>query len=327
MRVDLVRRDFPLPLHQERDAKGALVHLPLFPTQRLVGRGQLAGWSAIVTEEEHERILLQTRVPKLLHDGTNTVVHVCQHGRKNSAMKVLNVGELLHVGIRTLQRTMHGVVSQVKQERFVVVSPDIIDRFTRQRVGQIFRFHHRLPTTHDRIVGVVVRFVISHMRRVDQATFSDPTALAPTGQGLSPKHRRHTPVRRRYEIMSLVGETEKLIKPVSKRVKSRRSPLMPFADQARCVARGLEGFRDRGFLDRQAETRIFVLGSGRIEFVPKTRGRPTREQPSPRRTAIRCGHVASREANPIRGDGVDVRCRDICVALAAELTISEVVCK
>ena len=78
-------------------------------------------------------------------------------------MHILNRRELLHVRVRSLQRTVDGVVGEVKEKRAVVISVDEVNRFARQRVGQIFMLDDRLASSQDGIVGIVGRLVVSHV--------------------------------------------------------------------------------------------------------------------------------------------------------------------
>ena len=72
---------------------------------------------------------------------------------------ILDVGELFHVGVRSLERAVDRVVGEVEKERFVVVTIDEVDRFASEGVGEVFGFLHRLAAADDGVVGIVVGFV------------------------------------------------------------------------------------------------------------------------------------------------------------------------
>ena len=72
--------------------------------------------------------------------------------------------------------------------------------------------------------------------------------------------------------MSFVGEAKELIEPMAKRMKLRRSALMPFANQTRGVTRILKRLRNRDLRRWQANPRTFIHRTNGIEFVAETRG-------------------------------------------------------
>ena len=174
---------------------------------------------------------------EFLENRADAVVEVGEHGGKNAAVNVFDVGKTLHVGVRPLQRTVDGVVCQVQQKRSLLVTIDEVDGFAGECVGQVLPFVDGLPVAEDGVVGVVGRFVGAHVRGVNAfAVGTSPTALLAVGQRATAEHRRHALVRRGHEEMAFVQKTEELVEAAADRMVFRVSAQMPLADEGGRVA-------------------------------------------------------------------------------------------
>ena len=67
---------------------------------------------------------------------------------------------------------MNRIVGNKQKERLVGMTANEIDGLTRNGIGKVFFFLNRLASSHDRIVGIVIRFV-AQVGRVDH--FSEPS--------------------------------------------------------------------------------------------------------------------------------------------------------
>src|SRR5262245_26343219 len=115
-----------------------------------------------------------------------------------------------------------------------------------------------------------------------------------------------------------VGEgAVELIEAALGRAKLLVEAEVPLADDAGRVAEPFEDIRDGAFRERQAE-----LGPLAVELMPVARLISARHQAGPRRTAVRPGDIALREADAVPGDRVDVRRRDVLAALEAVLPVA-----
>ena len=92
-------------------------------------------------------------------DSTHTVIQICQHGREDSTLNVLDILEFFHVLIRGLKGAVHRIVGNEQKEGFVRVSLNEIDGFAGDGIGEIFLFPNGLASPDDGVVGIVVRFV------------------------------------------------------------------------------------------------------------------------------------------------------------------------
>ena len=110
---------------------------------------------AIVADKEDERILFQARVSQFRHHRSDAVIHVRQHGGKDSPVDVVDRLKLLHVSVSPLKWTVNSVVCQVEKERSVLRAIDEIHGFSSQSVRQVLVFDNRLTTAVDRVVRII----------------------------------------------------------------------------------------------------------------------------------------------------------------------------
>ena len=187
--------------------------------------------------------------------GPHAVVEVGKHRGKDPALYVLNVRELFHVLIRSLQWTVHGVVGDVQKEWMRLVSIDEIDRLAGERIGEVLALVNRLASAHDRVVGIVSRLGVAHVGGVnDPAVSGYKSAFTATGQYRAPQPSGGAEPRVWHEVMPLMGEPEKLVEPMSERMKLSLSAKVPFTNQAIDVADISQQFGQRLLVARQADS-------------------------------------------------------------------------
>jgi hypothetical protein len=168
-----------------------------------------------------------------------------------------------------LQRTVHGVVGEEQEKGFVGVTIDKVDRFASERIGQIGRFVDRLAAAQNRIVGIVVGFVVMQVRAVGDVA-EGASAGSSTRKRFTAQPGSGAEPRRRDKIMPLVYEAEKFVEAAALRVVNGGAAAMPFADVSGDITRLAKGVGQRGLGSGESVGRILILGSYRIELMPKT---------------------------------------------------------
>ena len=103
--------------------------------------------SAIVGEEEDERVVVEPLRFERIDDFANAGIEVIDHGQQDFPGRV---GAVLVLSFDILdlrlERSVHGIVGQIDQERLLAVPLDEIHRFVRQTVGQVAFFPRPLQT-------------------------------------------------------------------------------------------------------------------------------------------------------------------------------------
>mgnify|MGYP003304109378 FL=1 len=94
-------------MQHERYSQASLVLAAFTVAQRLVAGGQFASWAAVVAQKKNQRLFFNFFMAQLGQYAPYTVVVVGKHRGKDPALYVLNVRELYHVLIRSLQWTVH----------------------------------------------------------------------------------------------------------------------------------------------------------------------------------------------------------------------------
>ena len=125
--------------------------------------------------------------------------------------------------------------------------------------------------------------------------------------------------------MPLVQKAEELIKAAPLRMKRSGAAQVPLAHQSRRIARVTQMIRHGLLRDGQANARRSVLRADGIELKTKPRLVATGHQRRTRGRAKWCGDIAARESRPTRRERIDLRCRDLFPAIAAEFAVTEVV--
>jgi len=120
-------------------------------------------------------------------------------------------------------------------------------------------------------------------------------------------------------------ETVKIIKATTDRIEFGGAAEVPFPEHARDVACIDEFISNRSFPDRQSGFRILVLGSDGIELIAETSLIAACHESSPRGATEGCCDVTLSESNAVPCQRIDIRCRDLWIALAPELTITQVI--
>lgn len=82
--------------------------------------------------------------------------------------------EFFHIFVGRLKGAMHCVVRDVQEKGFVSMSVNEVNGLAGDGIGEVFLFLNGLATSDDRIVGIVVGFIASHMSRVDHFAESLP---------------------------------------------------------------------------------------------------------------------------------------------------------
>ena len=241
---------------------------------------------------------------------------------------------------RLLRRS--AVVGEIDHQRAVVLA-DLLERGQHAADGVVLRRHHRrehppvvvgdMRKAVDVVLRRLERVVLGVERQVEEERFFavrlEPLA-GPVGIGLG-------------GVEAVVGDGHGLgghSRVDDRGVKKRRVapgaqelvespaggdelvgfPQMPLADGTGGVAQRPEPAGYRGFGDRQAKLR-----SAAVPLVAKPRLVAASHQAGSRGAAVRARDVSLRESNARRGDGVDVRRRDLRIALAAEFAVALIV--
>ncbi len=127
--------------------------------------------------------------------------------------------------------------------------------------------------------------------------------------------------------MAFVEEPEELIEPAPLRMIFRRAAKMPFPESARGVTGGFHCRSQSCFGEREANLRIEIGCTYDIAFMTEPGLIASRHKSGPRRSTERRAHIALREAHPARRDGINIRSRNLGIALATEFAIPEIVGK
>ena len=119
---------------------------------------------------------------QLREHESDTLIQVREHRGEDAAMDVGNMAELLQKPVGRLHRAMDGVVGEGEEEGLRAVPLDEIARLAGERVGEMRGLVFRLAATENRIVGVVVGFLVPEVRAPDHAAIGGgPTAGAAVG--------------------------------------------------------------------------------------------------------------------------------------------------
>ena len=105
----------------------------------------------------------------------------------------------------------------------------------------------------------------------------------------------------------------------------RRCAKMPLAETARGIAGAFQLRGQSLFREWEPNLGIQILLADHISFVPKTRLVAACHQPGARWRTVWRAHVRVGETHPVSGNGIDMRCLDLRIALATKFAITEVV--
>ena len=308
--------DFRGIFDDSRHSNAAFVHRTLFTSQRKIAAGEFSSRPTIVAEEKHERVTVQIIPVQAVQHFANTVIQIAKHCGEDATVNVVDVSEPIHVLVRSLQRTVNGVVGQIQKEGPSGIAINKVDGFARERIGQVCRFLHRLAASINRIIGVVGRFVVAHVSRVDQlAVRADVASFFTAGQRSPTQHGGNSVIRRRDEVVAFVQEAKEFVEAAPHGVILRRSTQMPFADQGCGVSNVVQHVGERLLIQRQPRVGVFVLIANRIKFIAKSSLIATGQQARSRRATERRCDIAIGEPHSVRSDGINVRRGNLRIAL------------
>ena len=125
--------------------------------------------------------------------------------------------------------------------------------------------------------------------------------------------------------MTLVKKPEELVEAAANGIVSCRAAQVPFADQGGHVA-GIDEQVGEGFFGgRQAGVGFLVSRADGVEFEPETGLVTPGQQARAGGGTEGGGDVALGESNPAGRERINVRRRNLGIALASEFTVAEVV--
>ena len=137
--VGLASGKFPLPLCDEWDSGTTFKRGHLVAAQPAVVRGRALSRPSVVTNEEVERVLFETRFAHLGHHTADGVVHSNHHRREQLSLLVRDLREPVEIFLRSLERGVLCVEGKIQQNWLRLVLFDPVDRPIGVSVGRIER--------------------------------------------------------------------------------------------------------------------------------------------------------------------------------------------
>ena len=258
--------------------------------------------------------------------AADAIVEVREHRGKDTAVEIGNVRELCEIGIGGLQGAVDGVVGEVEEERLRAVAGDEVVGLARERVGEVGAFIDRLTGTKERIVGIVVGLVATHVGGPDEAAVGrGPAAGAAIGERAASQPRGDACPRVRDVGVTLVEKAEKFVEAAALWVKFGGAAEVPLADEGGGVAGGAKMISHRFFAGRQANAWRSVFRADGIKLKTETCLVATGEERGAGRSTKWRGDVAVGKARAAGGEGVDVGRGDTFAPVATEFAVAEVV--
>src|SRR5262249_46765768 len=151
---------FARPRHEEGYADAAFERLAFVPAQRpvdagVVGEEGLAARTAVVAEEEDQRVLVLSRFAEMGRDTPDRVVQTDEQ-RQIAAPLAIGDGfrDTVAVFLQQLQRGVDRVVGEVEEPRLVLVALDEGQRFIREQLGGVAIELLHLAVAIDHVFGV-----------------------------------------------------------------------------------------------------------------------------------------------------------------------------
>ena len=168
------RGDLAFPLRDERHPRAALERGHFEPAQRAVGGGNALGRSAVVGNEEDERIFFLSELADFSEDAAHGVIHGRHHGGKGLSFFVRDAGETVEILFRGLERGMDGVEREIEKSGLVFILLQPVNRAVGIGVGGVKRVvlhlaHVVREARVDKIGGMKKRRVVERAEEFVEA--------------------------------------------------------------------------------------------------------------------------------------------------------------
>src|SRR5678815_4811810 len=116
-----------------------------------------------------------------------------------------------------------------------------------------------------------------------------------------------------------------LVEATRHRMKLLAASEMPFAEECRPVAVGLQTIRNRGFTQRQSNIHVGGGSFQRVELVTEPLLVTTRQQTGPSRAAVGAADIGIGEVDSARGQRIDVRRGNVLTPVDTDIRVTHIV--